>query len=102
MCVVCAGIDNIPSGNNLSVLFNKTDIVGCRYPDEAWCITVPKIYLFQYAIALLFIAIGYPIASLSCYSIYSKILGPNKQVLPYIVPSACVLLVYAASMHRGQ
>ena len=85
VCVcVCAGVDDIPSsGNNISdvTIFETIDSVGCRYPDQAWCITVPKIYLFQYAIALLLIAIGYPIASVSCYSIYSKILGPNKQVL---------------------
>lgn len=61
------------------------DIVGCRYHEQSWCINVPKIYLSQYAIALLLIAIGYPISSVMCYSIYSKILGPNKQVYIYLV-----------------
>lgn len=75
-----------------------TDVVGCRYPDEAWCITVPKIYIFQYAIALLLIAIGYPVASVMCYSIYSKILGPNKQV--YINYSAFSISLPLALLHR--
>lgn len=59
---------------------NVSALVGCRYSQQKWCTSVPKIYLFQYVIALVLVAIGYPIASVLSYSIYSKILGPFKQV----------------------
>ena len=71
--------------NNISwfAVNSTAELVGCRYPAQAWCTSVPKIYFFQYILALALIAIGYPIASVMCYSIYSKILGPHKQV--YII-----------------
>ena len=68
----------------------SSQLVGCRYPPQDWCLTVPKIYLFQYAIALFLLAIGYPMScppSSATPSIYSKILGPNKQVF---CPTVCV------------
>ena len=40
----------------------SSQLVGCRYPPQDWCLTVPKIYLFQYAIALFLLAIGYPMS----------------------------------------
>lgn len=75
--------DHEPIGTNISFvnIYNNTvDLRGCRYPAQHWCITVNKIYLFQYAIALVLIAIGYPTSSVMAYSIYSKILGSGKQV----------------------
>ena len=83
MCVYTGIEDEATGGANISfvtVYNNTVDLRGCRYPTQHWCITVNKIYLFQYAIALVLIAIGYPISSVMCYSIYSKILGPSKQV----------------------
>ena len=78
-------MDEPPPVGNITpeVVFNNTkagELVGCHYPAHHWCITVPKIYLFQYVTALILIAIGYPTSSVLCYSIYSKILGPSKQV----------------------
>lgn len=70
-------------------LENVSELVGCRYSQQHWCISVPKIYLFQYVIALVLIAIGYPVSSVLSYSIYSKILGPFKQVF---TPTTCILL----------
>ena len=84
----CAGIaepvvNTSYGGNTSDVSINKpVELSGCPYHTQYWCTRVPKIYLFQYAIALLFIAVGYPTSSVMCYSIYSKILGPSKQVMP--------------------
>lgn len=75
--------DQVPAGGGIPwvTLNNHTqDPRGCRYPTQQWCISVNKIYLYQYGIAMFFIAIGYPTSSVMCYSIYSKILGPAKQV----------------------
>ncbi len=47
---------------------------------ESWCADVHEIYLYQYILCMLMIAIGYPASSLLCYSIFSKILGPFPQV----------------------
>ena len=77
-----AGVEDVPEGSaTKEIPINKArELVGCRYPAQHWCISVPKIYLFQYGIALFLIAVGYPTSSVLCYSIYSKILGPTKQV----------------------
>jgi ceroid-lipofuscinosis MFS transporter 7 len=70
----------VPEGNMSYVNLTETvKLIGCRYPPQTWCISVNKINIFQYATALLLIAIGYPTSSVMCYSIYSKILGPTKQ-----------------------
>lgn len=83
---ISTSIDALPANNSSVippvVVANATELepVGCRDPPQTWCSHVPRIYLFQYLLALLLVAVGYPIASLLCYSIYSKILGPFPQV----------------------
>ena len=75
------GQSEMANGSTAFVVEKSLKLVGCRYPMQHWCISVPRIYLFQYVIALVLIAVGYPTASVMCYAIYSKILGPTKQVL---------------------
>ena len=60
---------------------NQTlEVVGCRDPPQTWCSHVGRIYLFQYGIAMILLAVGYPAANLITYAIFSKILGPFPQV----------------------
>ena len=68
--------------NNISFigLENATIPVGCRYPKLEWCRSVPRLLLVQYIAGMVLLAVGYPTSSVLCYSIYSKILGPNPQV----------------------
>ena len=56
------------------------EVVGCRDPPQTWCSHVGRIYLFQYGIAMILLAVGYPAANLITYAIFSKILGPFPQV----------------------
>lgn len=76
----------IPMGNEhpsvtASLFGNDTsaESVGCRDPPQSWCTHDPKLFFFQYVLALVLMAVGYPAASVLCYSIYSKILGPFRQ-----------------------
>lgn len=74
---------------NLTVSLNATDsldsnstpaysAVGC--PDEFdWCHSVPRIYLWQLIISLMFISVGYPSSEALTAIIYSKILGTKPQ-----------------------
>ena len=62
------------------VLFNATIPIGCRYPQLKWCIYVPQLLIGQYILSLALLAVGYNTAVLSCFTIYSKVLGPFPQV----------------------
>ncbi|XP_064404673.1 major facilitator superfamily domain-containing protein 8-like isoform X2 [Halichondria panicea] len=61
--------------NNLTHL----EGVGCRDPPQSWCTYISQIYLVQYILALMLLAIGYPAGNLISYAIFSKILGPFPQ-----------------------
>ena len=74
------GPSEMANGSSALVVEKSMKTVGCRYSMQHWCISVPQIYLFQYVISLVLIAVGYPTASVMCYTIYSKILGQTKQV----------------------
>lgn len=62
-------------------LNNATIPVGCRYPKLHWCVTIPKMYFFQYVLGMVFLSVGYPAAAVLCYSMFSKVLGPTPQVI---------------------
>lgn len=55
---------------------------GCPW-NYAWCSYVPVIHLAQYFGATVLISIGYPMCNMLSYTIYSKVLGPRPQVIPY-------------------
>lgn len=55
------------------------ELVGCHYPEQSWCVNQNKVYLFQYIISLVLMAIGYSAANAMCYSIFSKIMGHFPQ-----------------------
>ncbi len=80
-----AGLDS-PISTNSSVPWdndnNLTHLegVGCRDPPQSWCTYISQIYLVQYILALMLLAIGYPAGNLISYAIFSKILGPFPQV----------------------
>eukprot|EP00118_Oscarella_pearsei_P014401 m.123174 g.123174 ORF g.123174 m.123174 type:complete len:489 (+) comp37813_c0_seq2:67-1533(+) len=64
---------NIPSMN-----VTRYSSRGCSLQYH-WCETTPKIYLAQFCAAGIVISIGYPIASVTIYVIFSKILGAAPQ-----------------------
>ncbi len=61
-------------------LSSATIPVGCRYPKLQWCTTISKMELYQYVMGMVLLAVGYPVSSVLCYSLFSKILGPHPQV----------------------
>ena len=82
-----AVIDADPTGNVSSVPFssltpaNETlEAVGCRDPPQTWCSEVPRIYFAQLMVSLIIITPGYASTSVTIFTIYSKILGPVRQV----------------------
>ena len=92
--VHCSIVDIILVTNSTDVteLSNATDTAldygGCRYPELKWCLTERHLSLVQYLLGLLFIGVGYPIATVLCYTIYSKILGPFPQVHVHVCSAA--------------
>ncbi|XP_070552779.1 major facilitator superfamily domain-containing protein 8-like [Ptychodera flava] len=52
--------------------------VGCDWTVD-WCDFTHKIYLPQYLVGAVFLAAGYPAATVMSFAIYSKILGPKPQ-----------------------
>lgn len=74
-------VDNLTETPNYMYipLENATIPFGCRYPNLKWCRSVPRLLLVQYIVGMVLLAVGYPTSSVLCYSIYSKILGPNPQ-----------------------
>ena len=99
---LAASVDSMPVNRTVIPLVEDTNTttlepVGCRDPPQTWCSHVPRIYLYQYVLALLLVAMGYPTASLLCYSIYSKILGPFPQVTPSTHKAGIPALVVMAA-----
>ena len=66
--------------SSLIPLSSATIPAGCRYPKLQWCLTIPKMELYQYVMGMVLLAVGYPVSSVLCYSLFSKILGPHPQV----------------------
>ncbi|XP_078450720.1 major facilitator superfamily domain-containing protein 8 isoform X1 [Lampetra planeri] len=52
---------------------------GCPFISQPWCLHVPVIRLAQFICGLVLIGAGYPLCSLTTYSLYSKILGDRPQ-----------------------
>lgn len=75
-----------PSASELPLIpmaySNETvELVGCRDPPQEWCSHVPRIYFAQLIVCLLLVTPGYASTSLTIFSIFSKVLGPVRQVL---------------------
>ena len=66
--------DSAPANNR------TVDPEGCPWQYE-WCRHVPALPLFQYLAATLVFSIGYPSCQMLSYTIYSKILGSQPQVM---------------------
>ena len=76
-----------PVGNVSHVPFspltyaNETiEAVGCRDPPQTWCSKIPRIEFAQLMVSLIIVTPGYASASLTTFTIYSKVLGPVRQV----------------------
>lgn len=54
--------------------------VGCRDPPQEWCSKVPSIHFAQLMVCLVLMTLGYATTSVTIFSIYSKVLGPIRQV----------------------
>ncbi len=52
---------------------------GCPLSDYQWCYYVPIIQLWQFILASVVITMGFTVANVICYSIYSKKLGERPQ-----------------------
>lgn len=77
-----ASIPYDPDDNMTWVLVRNAtrgEVVGCHDPPQTWCPDIPRIYLIQYILALMFLAVGYPAGNLLSYATFSKILGPFPQ-----------------------
>ncbi|XP_069600037.1 major facilitator superfamily domain-containing protein 8 isoform X1 [Ranitomeya imitator] len=46
---------------------------------QSWCFYTPIIHLAQYIMSDILIGFGYPVCSVMCYTLYSKIIGPKPQ-----------------------
>lgn len=65
--------------SSLSTSANHTaEPTGCP-ATQAWCFYTPIIHLAQYITSDIFIGLGYPVCSVMCYTLYSKIIGPKPQ-----------------------
>lgn len=73
---ICLGLTNSSNGKHIA---NNPDL-GCDFRKQSWCLHQPKIYLPQYVVSLCVITVGYASSVLLCYTIFSKILGPQPQV----------------------
>jgi len=54
--------------------------LGCREPPLMWCSHVPRIILPQLIISLVVMTLSYSMATVTSFSIFSRILGPFPQV----------------------
>lgn len=69
-------IPDIPLVNS-----NETvEAVGCRDPPQDWCSHVPAIHFAQLVVSLLIVTPGYASTSVTIFTIYSRVLGPVRQV----------------------
>lgn len=66
------------------------DPVGCRDPPQTWCNKVPQIYFSQFMVSLVLVTLGYATTSVTIFTIYSKVLGPIRQVRMYVRVCTCV------------
>ena len=66
--------------SSLIPLDHSTIPVGCRYDKLSWCLDLPKLTYYQYGLGMVLLSYGYCSATLTCYSMFSKIIGPNPQV----------------------
>ncbi|KAG8505397.1 Major facilitator superfamily domain-containing protein 8 [Galemys pyrenaicus] len=48
---------------------------------QAWCFYTPALHMAQLFAAALLVGLGYPACNVTCYALYSKILGPQPQGL---------------------
>ena len=60
-------------------LTNGTEPRGCDYLKQHWCEHIPRLQLWQFILGSLFMGVGFPIAQVMSYAIYSKLLGPFPQ-----------------------
>ncbi|XP_075716575.1 major facilitator superfamily domain-containing protein 8 isoform X3 [Rhinoderma darwinii] len=65
--------------SSLSTSENHTvEPTGCPAA-QSWCLYTPIIHLAQYITSDILIGLGYPVCSVMCYTLYSKIIGPKPQ-----------------------
>ena len=88
MCVCAAVLNPLPPQNSshapMILLVNSNETApaqGCREPPLMWCSHVPRIYLPQLIVSLIICTFSYAMATVTCFSIFSRILGPFPQVM---------------------
>ncbi|XP_071975492.1 major facilitator superfamily domain-containing protein 8 isoform X2 [Engystomops pustulosus] len=65
--------------SSLSTSGNQTvEPTGCP-ATQSWCFYTPIVHLAQYITSDILIGLGYPVCSVMCYTLYSKIIGPKPQ-----------------------
>eukprot|EP00731_Ephydatia_muelleri_P031426 Em0022g940a len=85
LSVTPSGIDDTVSNTSINAsipefnISSYRELVGCHYPVQSWCVNQPRVYLVQYIISLVLMAIGYSAGNAMCYSIFSKIMGHFPQ-----------------------
>ena len=62
---------------NNSFVANSTEVVGCDYERQIWCVSVPKLREFQFWLAPILFSLTFPMGSILLITIFSKILGPH-------------------------
>lgn len=59
---------------------NQTISGGCDPNHYSWCYSTPKATLAQYLVAYFLLSFGYPTCNIVLSTLYSKVLGPRRQV----------------------
>lgn len=58
---------------------NGSEAVGCDFVKQNWCEDIPKLEMWQFLLGAMFMGVGFPIAQVMSYAIFSKLLGPFPQ-----------------------
>ena len=62
---------------NGSMIANTSNVFGCDYQKQVWCLYVPKLREFQFWLAPILFSISFPMSGILLMTIYSKVLGPH-------------------------
>ena len=73
---------------------HTTELIGCNYIEQPWCLWVPKLQVFQYIIATAIFCINFPILYLASNTIASKVIGPH--------PPGVLMGILSASTAAGR